>query len=652
MMGLFWAEEELRPRKTDDETRILRPVSTIDTNWVRPTTFPELEGLVAVDFETCDTGLKLGTGSSWPFEGEGYAIGIAVADAAHPAGLYYPTRHEGGGNMEDEAAVYDWLRVQLAKSSVTPVMANASYDMGWLRRHNITPANIPYDVLALAALVNENEGSYSLDVVLKRFKCGEKKEDLLYEVGRQMGLHNVKENLWRLPAPFVGGYAEADAEGTLRVLPVLLAELSAQGLDKIVDLERRVAMVAFQMRCRGVRVDLDRAQAKLTLFAQREADSVQEIKRLSGVTVDAWDARSIEAALVADGVHKVPRTATGGPSITRNLLTELADQGCVVAARVADMRRYNKAGKVFLESYILGHQRNGRLHCEFNSLRKEDDDGTGFGTVSGRFSSSSPNLQNIPARDKEIREAVRQCFLAEEGEEWGKGDYASQEPRLTLHYANIMDLTGAASMAERFAADPTTDLHAETAVRMGVSRAEAKTINLGIAYGMQGGKLCMQLGLPYTMKAWRGRMLPVAGPEGEALMERQRAAMPFIQELYHTAANRAKNMGEIRTLLGRKCRFMLFDNGYGYTHKACNRLIQGSAADQIKKGMVDLYEQHNVVPLVTVHDELGFSLRPGDAAQAALYRQVMEQAVPLSIPFVVDMSRGPSWGDLQAIPGA
>jgi len=640
-MGLFWTDEPLRARKEDDATRVLRPTRVVDSDWCRPTVLPELDGMVALDFETCDPGIQLGTGSSWPFASEGYVCGIAVACATLPHGLYVPLRHEGGGNMENEAVVWEWLGAQVSKPTVTLIMANAAYDLGWLWRNGITPHNIPYDVLALAALHNENEKSYSLDAVGKRFNMGGKDERLLYEAGLSMGLTNVKANLHRMPASYVGQYAEADAALTLRLYEPLMAEMRQQSLMQIVELEREVALVAWHMRRVGVRVDLDKAALVAKDFEAKEKECIASIRTWTAINVDVWDAVSIDLALREEGAIDIPRNRDGRPSIRKEWLAALDTP---VARAVYDARRYNKARKTFVESYVLGHHRNGRIHAEFNALRREDDDGEGFGTVSGRFSSSSPNLQNIPRRDKEIRAAVRTLFLPEPGCVWLKGDYASQEPRLTVHYAGRIDLPGAGDMVDRFNADPRLDLHQETAVRMGIDRDTAKTINLGIAYGMQAGKLCKQLGLPYTQKIWKGREILVPGFEGEQLFAKQKTAVPFISQLFDIAKNRAASNGYIVSLWGRRCRFVRFDDGLpAYTHKALNRLIQSSAATQTKAGMNMVYDM-GVIPLVSVHDELGFSIPKGDTALVKRLCEAMEQAIPLSVPFVVEPTVGDNWG--------
>jgi DNA polymerase I-like protein with 3'-5' exonuclease and polymerase domains len=268
---------------------------------------------------------------------------------------------------------------------------------------------------------------------------------------------------------------------------------------------------------------------------------------------------------------------------------------------------------------------------------------------------SSPNLQQIPSRDEIIGPMIRNLFIPEEGCQWGAFDYSSQEPRIVVHYASITRdydgniLSGALDFVDKYTDDARSDFHQIAADIVGVPRKQAKTINLGLFYGMGVTKLAGQLGLNLA--------------EGKELFARYHAELPFIKQLTDEVSNRASKRGSIRTLLGRKCRFDKWEPAsfgvhkplphkeafaeYGshikraFTYKALNSLIQGSAADQTKKALVDLADE-GILPMIQIHDELALNIP--DMATARRAKEIMENCVQLRVPSVVDAELGPSWG--------
>lgn len=269
-------------------------------------------------------------------------------------------------------------------------------------------------------------------------------------------------------------------------------------------------------------------------------------------------------------------------------------------------------------------------------------------------SCSNPNLQQIPARDPLIGPMIRGLFLPEEGMQWGAFDYSSQEPRLVAHYAYLLELPGAEAFHTAYQKDPNTDFHQIAADLVGVDRKKAKNINLGLFYGMGKGKLADQLGLPMT--------------EANELFAQYHAAVPFVRRLSEHCMSRAEQKGVIRTLLGRKCHFnkwepRRYQGGppkshsdalaeYGpeikraFTYKALNKLIQGSAADQTKKAMLELFRA-GILPMLQLHDELDVSITSKEEGEKVM--EIMETCVQLSVPSVVDMDIGPSWGEAKTV---
>ena len=310
-------------------------------------------------------------------------------------------------------------------------------------------------------------------------------------------------------------------------------------------------------------------------------------------------------------------------------------------------RKLNKARTTFIDKMIMNHAFNGRIHAEAHPMRNDRG-----GTVSGRFSYSNPNLQQVPARDPEIGNLIRSLFIPEEGCQWGVFDYSQQEPRLTVHYASQMNLTGAKEAVELYTEDA-ADFHQIVADMANIPRKQAKMINLGLSYGMGKEKLIRELGLDDT--------------QAEKLFQQYHAKVPFIRALQDQCARVAMERGYIKTFAGRRCRFDLWEGRYernlplplkeakekygddlkrSYTYKALNRLIQGSAADMTKLAMIGLWEE-GIVPHLQVHDEVDISIE--NREQANTVTKIMENCVKLAVPLLVDQELGKSWGEIKEI---
>jgi len=311
--------------------------------------------------------------------------------------------------------------------------------------------------------------------------------------------------------------------------------------------------------------------------------------------------------------------------------------------RIARAREINKAHTTFIDT-ILKHSYKGRIHAEINQLR-----GDNGGTVTGRFSYSNPNLQQIPARNKELGPRIRALFVPEEGHTWGCFDYSQQEPRLVVHYAVLQNLYGVEEVLDSYKKGD-ADFHTIVADMAEIPRSQAKTINLGLFYGMGKNKLQAELG--------------ISKEKSDSLFKQYHNKVPFVKQLMDNVMQRAQNSGKIRTLLGRLCRFHLWEpNQFGihkalphdaallehgpgikraYTYKALNRLIQGSAADMTKKAMIELHKE-GIIPHIQVHDELDISVK--DNSKKII--EIMEHAVSLEVPNKVDYESGPNWGIIK-----
>ena len=621
---------------------------TYDTTWQPPDTFPDLTASksIAIDLETRDPNIKT-RGPGWPFK-DGNIVGFAIA-AGDFAG-YYPIAHEGGGNI-DKNIVLRWLKKQLATPDIPKIMHNATYDAGWLQSENIKLEGRIIDTMIAAPLVDENRWSYSLDALGRHYVSMRKDESTLRKTAKEFGF-DAKADLWRMPSQFVGQYAEQDAVLTLRLWEHLNNIIQKEELTAVFNLETDLIPIILEMRRRGVRVDLDaveRAEKKLETDYKK---LWEEIYKETKVELEPFAASSVAKVFKALGLH-YNQTASKQPSFPKAFLNEHTHP---IAKKIVRVRELSKAKGTFIET-IIKHQHKGRIHAEFNPLRTSDDDDSGLrGTVTGRFSSSNPNLQQIPARDPEIKKLVRGLFLPEEGEKWGSFDYSAQEPRLLVHFCAALGDKYRHPMVDQVVkeyreGDP--DFHQMVADMAKISRKDAKTVNLGIMYGMGQKKLAGVLGISVD--------------EAKDLLAQYHESVPFVKSIADMAMKQAQSHGQVRTILGRRCRFDMWEpksyeynkpmpieeamKTYGgrgmirraFTYKALNRLIQGSAADQTKKAMVECYKA-GYQPMLQIHDELCFSIEEGDEKEIA---KIMETCVELLVPSKVDVAVTDNWGEVD-----
>ena len=607
------------------------------TEWVKPTEFPDLRHAdkIAIDLETHDPELKkLGTGS---IVGRGKVVGIAVATDGYSG--YFPFDHEGGGNL-DKDLVMKWFK-DVCESTADKVFHNAMYDVCWIRAMGFKINGRIYDTMIAASLVNENRYRFDLNSLGWDYVGQGKNETELNNAAKEWGV-DPKADMWKLPALYVGNYAERDAELTLALWKVMQKEISSQDLGSIFNLETDLFPCLVDMRFKGVRVDTESAHKLKQQLSEQEKQLLQEVTKETGEECQIWAARSI--AKVFDKL-KLPyeRTEkTQAPSFTQNFLSNHQHP---LVKKIAKAREINKAHTTFIDT-IIRYEHKGRIHADINQIRSDQG-----GTVTGRFSYSNPNLQQIPARNKDLGPLIRSLFIPESGCEWGCFDYSQQEPRLVVHYASLDQDTSVFGVKEAYD-DGDADFHTIVAKMADIPRSAAKTINLGLFYGMGKAKLQAELG--------------VSKDKAEELFSIYHNRVPFVKSLTKSVSNRAQQRGQIRTLLGRLCRFHLWEpNTFGmhkalpfeqavqehgpgikraYTYKALNKLIQGSAADMTKKSMLDLYKE-GIVAHIQIHDELDVSVESPEQAKKIV--EIMENAVKLEIPNKVDYESGKNWGTIN-----
>ena len=648
---------------------------TAQTEWNSPTSFPDLKDhkYIAIDLETRDPGLK--SRGSGALIGEGEIVGIAVAVEGWSG--YYSFGHLEQNHF-DEVSVMSWIK-DVCALPATKLFHNAMYDVCWLKAYGVKINGHIVDTMVMAALVDENKFSYSLNSVSYEWLGEVKDETALKEAAAKAGV-DPKAEMWKLPDMFVGAYAEKDAELTLKLFKKLSVEIKKQNLTNVFDLETQLFPCLIDMKIKGVRVDVEKAHKLKQQLALQEENLLLEIKKETNLEPQIWAARSI--AKVFDKLDlPYERTAKSkAPSFTKNFLQEHKHP---IVNKIAKAREINKAHTTFIDT-IIKYQHKGRIHADINPIR-----GEGGGTVTGRFSYSNPNLQQIPARNKQLGPMIRSLFIPEEKHTWGCFDYSQQEPRLVVHYAassqKLRDEEEVKKIVDEFNNNE-VDFHQTVADMADISRTQAKTINLGLFYGMGKAKLQAELGLSTK-------------DEAEKLFNKYHDRVPFVKDLMNNTSKDGSALGYIRTLLGRKCRFDKWElNEYNpgvfsppmteaeareasvikqktkeierqkykielgeitedqilknikpnirraFTYKALNKLIQGSAADMTKQAMLNLYRE-GIVPHIQIHDELDISVESPQQAKKII--EIMENAVKLKIPNKVDYESGDNWGEIN-----
>jgi len=651
--------------------------------------------IAAVDLETWDPDLKTkGSGAITSDGKNSYVVGIAIATRRQT--LYFPIRHKHKSQNIDPKLTWRVLNKKLFQNpNIKKVFHNAMYDVCWIRAETgLMPRGLLLDTMVAASLIDENRLRYSLDSLAKdylqetkyKYDLKEKSEASPYFITDPMS------NMHKLPYELVKDYAEQDVNLTLKLWNLFEGKIKAplytndkgevKSLSNIFNLETDLFPCLVEMRFKGVRIDVEKAKQVGIKLKKRSDNIIKIIKKRTGIKIDMWAASSIKKLLDKLKIKDYEETPKSKmPQLPKDYLQTHENR---FLRFIAKARECDKAQNAFIEG-LLKYVHKGRIHAEINQIRSEFK-----GTVTGRFSMSNPNLQQIPAKGL-IGKKMRELFLPEEGHQWGSFDYSQQEPRLVVHYALKNKLPGADILGDAYNKDPATDFHKIVAEMAGITRTTAKTINLGLFYGMGKLKLAAQLNLDkdearklfnnyhskvpfvrnlsqglqdfgvktqliYTLedrfcrfnkwepkdKKWNNkkRMFTITRKEGEEWIEK---AVPILtreeaEKDYHS--ERAKSIEASDPQL------LEFEGRYqpAFTYKALNKLIQGSAADTIKKAMVLLFKA-GIIPQIQIHDELCISIK--NKEEAVKVKNIMENAVRLAVPNKVDYAVGLNWGNIK-----
>jgi len=646
----------------------------------------DLKGIdtVAVDIETYDPNLK--TKGLGAIRNDGFICGIAVATGKDTA--YFPLHHSDTElTMGKKLKIWKVLNEKIFQNEkITKVFHNAMYDVCWIRA--VTGSMIKgriVDTMIAASVIDENRFRYSLDALSKDYIGDSKyKYDLQQKTLEWSGgmVKDPMSNMHRLPSSIVKDYAKQDVDLTFKLWnlfdkkldEVLYTKESGEQKTcrKIFELETKLFPCLVDMKFKGVRIDVQKAKKFGAHLKKRKDQIVTAIRKRTTKKIDIWAAASIKILLDHLDIKDYKVTPKSKmPQLPKDYLKTHKNK-CL--RMIAKAREYDKAANTFVDG-LLDYVHNGRIHADINQIRSDSG-----GTVTGRFSMSNPNLQQIPARGY-MGKKMREMFLPEEGHEWTSLDYSQQEPRIVVHYAIKLGLPGTEELHKEFDKED-ADFHQIVADMAKISRTQAKTINLGLFYGMGKLKLQKELGLDRV--------------NARKLFDEYHNKVPFVRQLSQDLIQFAKDNRLLFTLYDRFCRFNKWettdrewnpetnrfnevplyteqearqafkaeilekykenkvDKNYmdhfekyytpAFTYKALNRLIQGSAADMTKKAMVDLYER-GIIPHIQIHDELCLSIKSEEDIQTV--KEVMENTIILEIKNKVNYKKGKNWGIIK-----
>jgi Mesyanzhinovviridae DNA polymerase len=623
---------------------------TISSGWQISKTLPDLRrvGIIALDIETRDEGLRDGRGSAWPWRG-GYICGISVAYRAD-GGIrphYFPLRHPDTDNF-DCKQVYSWLK-DLFASDVRIVTQNGGYDYGWVRTEAgilMPPSDRLEELGAMATIVDENLPSYRLNALCEHYGLPGKDETLLKQAAEAMGFapKRIKENIWQFPARYVGPYRERDAAALLPLCEKLDLTLAREGTRAAYRLEVDLLPMVLEMRLRGIPVDQDAAEQAREQILQKRDAALVELSAQLGTSVSMAEINRNKWKAQAFDKHgiKYPLTDKGNPSFSGSKQGWMVKHEHPLPRLIAEASKYEAAGNKFLKGHILDHIVNGRIFAEIHPFRSEYG-----GTRSLRFSYSNPPVQQMPSRDKELGPLIRDVFRPEDDQVWAKSDVSQQEFRFVVDRAEHFKLPGAREAGDAYRNDPNTDFHVLVATITALDRDTSKTINFGSIYGMGVKKLAETLG--------------VSLQEAQAIRDQYDRALPFIARLSAICQERAERIGHTELYGGARRHWNLYEapgvyaKGAGpcsleearrrkddpthpwyrqqlrrsHVYTALNALIQGSAAQHTKLWMRACWRE-GIVPLLQMHDCLDVSVSSRE--QGELVARLGCEAVQLTVP--------------------
>lgn len=563
----------------------------------------------------------------------GYAFCWKEAEA-----YYVAVRGPAGAKLLDPAETLAALKPIFEDPKIVKVNQNIKYEWLALRAAGVTLAGASGDPMVADYLLHSGERTHGLDELTRRYLGHEN-----ISIKDLIGTGKKQITMAQVPTERVKDYASEDADTAFRLAALLEPQLDSEGLRKLYDeLEIPLIEVLQELEFNGVRLDVP-FLTKLGAEMETQLAGIEKtIHEQAGRKFNIGSPKQMREVLFDE--MKLPiqkRTGTTNEASTdQESLERLAALGHTLPKSIIEHRQIAKLKGTYVDALpLLVNPKTGRLHTSFNQTV----------AVTGRLSSSDPNLQNIPARTEQGRQ-IRQAFLPREGWQLITADYSQIELRLLAHFADDAHLKTA------FAED--RDIHTLVAAQIfkvpedqvtSDHRRVAKTVNFGVIYGMSAGGLAVRLSLQRK--------------DAERFIDDYFARYPKVLAYQDTLLTNARTTGFVGTILGRRRRFdpsgirerSQYQNRTAAEREAINMEIQGSAADLMKLAMLAVYrrsrsEKRQAKMLLTVHDELVFEAPPSEVkAVAKLVREEMIGAMTLSVPLKVDVSAGKNWLDVDEV---
>ncbi len=562
-------------------------------------------------------------------------VGLALTDR-EGEGWYIPVGHRRGHQLP-LGQVLDALRPLLEDPSVPKQAHHAKYDMAVLARHGVRVRGLAFDTMIAEWLcdpASHNLGLKNLAFIRLGVEMTSI-QDLIGSGRKQVTMAEVE-------IEDAAAYAAADVDMTHRLVRVLAPELRQKGhWDLFQQMELPLVEVLMEMEMTGVALDVDFLKGMSAELGARMAELEEQIQGMAGMPFNVNSGPQLAEVLF--GVLRlptkgVPRTSTGRYSLTAEVLDSLRGAHPIVDL-ILEHRELAKLKSTYVDALpALVHPATGRLHTSYHQT----------GTVTGRISSSDPNLQNIPIRSPLGRQ-VRRAFVARPGWVLLGADYSQIELRVLAHISGDPGLIAAFARGE--------DIHASTAAAIfdipidqvtPEQRRFAKQVNFGLVYGMSVGRLARDAGIPQM--------------EAENFVAQYFGRFPKVREYLERTLAQAKNQGYVETILGRRRYFPVLQSispaqeqaRRRAEREAVNAPIQGSAADIIKLAMLNLHRalaERGLAArmILQVHDELVLEVPQEELPVVTpLVREMMESAYPLRVPLKVDLGVGTNWGEMKA----
>lgn len=614
--------DEIADKAAPEESWDYSKYKVIDTPDALSELSKSLQGLKKIALDTETTSLDTHNAK---------LVGISMSWRQSEA-VYIPVRGPIFDRVLDETLVLETLRPVLENLDVEIVGQNIKYDLLVLRRAGVNLSPTLTDTMVLSYLLASGERNHNLDELSRRLL-----DHTMVPISDLIGKGKNQKCMNEIEVARVAEYAGEDVDAAWRLETLLAKQLHDEGLWTLyADLERPLIGVLANMEATGITIDVPRLKQLSEEFAARLEAISTEIYALAGRTFNIASPPQLRQVLFEElGLKSTKKTPKGEPSTDAEVLEELAAVH-PLPKQIVQYRQLEKLKNTYLDALPSYVQNDGRVHASFNQVV----------AATGRLSSSDPNLQNIPVRSEDGRQ-IRQAFIAgAPGWKLLTADYSQIELRLLAHYSQDPALVRA------FAED--RDIHSVVASEIfGVPEAAvtseqrrmAKIANFGIIYGLSGYGLATRLGIPR--------------PEADAYIDAYFKKYPGVAALITKTLETARDTGRVETVLGRR----RVISGVKFTDRmrtqaeriAFNAVLQGSAADLIKRAMIAVdhrlaREGMEAKLLLQIHDELVLEAPDAEIpALADLVRHEMTTAIPFDVPIKVDIAAGRNWLDVEDI---